>query len=76
RGRKVGAAQDPAMTFIVATVGASDQCDEPVPAGLGVGGGRKGVGHLTPKATLDAVCPPSPDGSGYTSNCRANAYLC
>jgi hypothetical protein len=69
RGRKVGVAQDPAMTFIVATVGASDQCDEPVPAGLGVRGGRKGVGHLTPKATLNAACSPSPDGVGYT-------YLC
>jgi hypothetical protein len=67
--RKVSVAQNPAVTFVVATVGASDQCDEPVPAGLGVGGGRRGVGHLTPKATLDAACSPSPDGLGYT-------YLC
>jgi hypothetical protein len=58
-GRKVGVAQDPAMTFIVATVGASDQCDEPVPAGLGVRGGRKGVGHLATKATLNAMNQPS-----------------
>jgi hypothetical protein len=66
---KLSVAQDPAVTFVVATVGASDQCDEPVPAGLGVGGGRRGVGHLTPKATLDAACSPSPNGLGYT-------YLC
>jgi hypothetical protein len=74
--RKISVAQNPAMTFIVTTVGASDQCDELAPAGLGVGVGRKGVGHLTPKATLNAACPPSPDGLGNTSNCCANAYLC
>jgi hypothetical protein len=66
---KVGVAQDPAVPFVITAVRASDQCDEPVPAGLGVGGGRKGVGHLTPKATLNAACSPSPDGLGYT-------YLC
>jgi hypothetical protein len=52
---KVGVAQDPAVPFVVATVGASDQCDEPVPAGLGVRGGRKGGGHLATKTTLNAI---------------------
>jgi hypothetical protein len=55
RGRKVSVAQNATVTFVVATVGASDQCDEPVPTGLGVRGGRKGVGHLATKATLNAI---------------------
>jgi hypothetical protein len=57
---KLSVAQNPAVPFVVATVGASDQCDEPVPAGLGVGGGRKGVGHFATKAALDAINQPSP----------------
>jgi hypothetical protein len=67
---KVGVAQDPAVPFVVATVGASDQCDEPVPTGLGVRGSRKGVGHFAMKSALYTACTPQPSG------CSVYAFLC